>query len=258
MNEIKIFDNPQFGNLRTVSIDGEPWFVGKDVATILGYTNSRDALAKRVDPEDKGVAKCDTLGGTQDITVINESGLYSLILSSKLPSARQFKHWVTSDVLPSIRQTGAYLTPNLAQQILSDPDALFLVLDQLRQERSDRLKAQHALHQANDELATLKTQLNSRPRTVFAFADDPEATSCCSIADLAAQIAANRKIPISRVTLFRALRIHGYIRPDTPLPTTKALEAGLLVILEKRHRSSRYYTTGVTLAGQLFFTVLLS
>lgn len=111
MNQIQIFKNEEFGDIRTVTIDGEPWFVGKDVAEILGYSNSRDALAKRVDEEDKGVAKCDTLGGTQELTVINESGLYSLILSSKLQTAKKFKHWVTSEVLPSIRKTGAYEVP---------------------------------------------------------------------------------------------------------------------------------------------------
>ncbi len=108
MNEIKIFENTEFGSVRTIAIDGEPYFVGKDVAVILGYSNPRDALAKHVDDEDKGVAKCDTLGGIQDLTVINESGLYSLILSSKMPNAKKFKHWVTSEVLPSIRRTGGY------------------------------------------------------------------------------------------------------------------------------------------------------
>lgn len=101
--------------VRTIEKNGEPWFVGKDVAEILGYSNPRDALAKHVDDEDKGVAKCDTLGGAQELTIINESGLYSLILSSKLPTAKEFKHWVTSEVLPSIRKTGEYkITP--AQQ----------------------------------------------------------------------------------------------------------------------------------------------
>lgn len=117
MNDIKIFNNEEFGDIRTVTIDGDPWFVGKDVAEILGYSNSRDALAKRVDEEDKGVAKCDTLGGTQELTVINESGLYSLILSSKLPTAKKFKHWVTSEVLPSIRKTGQYQIPNLSKEM---------------------------------------------------------------------------------------------------------------------------------------------
>lgn len=106
--KISVFKNAEFGSVRTAVIDGEPFFVGKDVASILSYSNPRDAIAKHVDDEDKGVAKCDTLGGTQELTVINESGLYCLILSSKLPAAKKFKRWVTSEVLPSIRKTGSY------------------------------------------------------------------------------------------------------------------------------------------------------
>lgn len=109
MDNLQIFKNESFGEIRTLLIDNEPYFVGKDVAFVLGYSNTRDALAKRVDEEDKGVAKCDTLGGSQDLTVINESGLYSLILSSKLPQAKAFKRWVTNEVLPSIRKNGGYL-----------------------------------------------------------------------------------------------------------------------------------------------------
>lgn len=108
MNNIQVFNNEELGCIRTVIINDQPWFVGKDIAVALGYSNTRDALAKRVDDEDKGVAKCDTLGGTQELAVINESGLYSLILSSKLPSAKKFKRWVTSEVLPAIRKAGHY------------------------------------------------------------------------------------------------------------------------------------------------------
>ena len=110
--EVTVFKNlvhPEFGELRTVEISGEPWFVGKDVAEALGYSNARKAVLVHVDAEDKGVTKWDTPGGTQQMTIINESGLYSLILSSKLPSAKEFKHWVTSEVLPSIRKNGAYI-----------------------------------------------------------------------------------------------------------------------------------------------------
>ena len=107
-NEVQIFENVEFGKVRTIVKDGEPYFVGKDVAEILGYTNSRKAIGDHVDEEDKGVTKCDTLGGVQELTIINESGLYSLILSSKLPAAKKFKRWVTSEVLPSIRKTGSY------------------------------------------------------------------------------------------------------------------------------------------------------
>ena len=106
---IQIFTSDVFGEIRTCQVNNQIMFVGKDVATALGYSNVRDALCKHVDSEDKGVAKCDTLGGAQKITLINESGLYALILSSKLPQAKAFKRWVTSEVLPAIRRTGGYI-----------------------------------------------------------------------------------------------------------------------------------------------------
>lgn len=119
MNNLKIFNSEEFGNIRTVTIDNEIWFVGKDVAEILSYTNTRDALAKRVDEEDKrdGVAICDHIGREQKPVLINESGLYSLILSSKMPNARKFKRWVTSEVLPAIRKTGHYEMENYSPEM---------------------------------------------------------------------------------------------------------------------------------------------
>lgn len=112
MNEIKIFNNPDFGEIRTVVIDGEPWFVGKDVAAALGYEKERNALQKHVDADDALKRGVLTNGGMQEMTVINESGLYSLIFGSKLDSAKKFKKWVTSEVLPSIRKTGSYGVPH--------------------------------------------------------------------------------------------------------------------------------------------------
>ena len=117
MVEMRIFANEEFGRVRTAEINGEPYFVGKDVAETLGYTNPRKAIIDHVDDEDKGVTKCDTLGGIQEVTVINESGVYSLILSSKLPGAKRFKHWVTSEILPSIRKTGGYMSKQMAEQV---------------------------------------------------------------------------------------------------------------------------------------------
>ena len=115
MNNLTVFENPEFGSIRTVELDGEPWLVGKDVAEALGYTNPRKALDDHVDPEDKmqgdGVTIRDSIGREQHPTIINESGLYSLVLSSKLPTARKFRRWVTSEVLPSIRRTGGYNLP---------------------------------------------------------------------------------------------------------------------------------------------------
>lgn len=124
MNELNIFENPEFGSIRTMVIDDEPWFVGKDIASSLGYKNSSDAIVKHIDCEDKGVANCDSPGGTQSMTIINESGLYSLILSSKLPSAKKFKRWVTSEVLPAIRKTGVYAIPQRRQRDLTTDDYL--------------------------------------------------------------------------------------------------------------------------------------
>lgn len=106
--QLQIFNNADFGSIRTLDINGEPWLVGKDVAEALGYSNSRKALIDHVDEEDKGVTKCDTPGGIQELTVINESGVYSLVFSSKLPTAKKFKHWVTAEVLPAIRKHGMY------------------------------------------------------------------------------------------------------------------------------------------------------
>lgn len=137
MNELKVFENPTFGQVRTIEIDNEPWFVGKDVAEALGYSDTAKAIRVHVDPEDKGVDEMATPGGKQNITIINESGLYSLILSSKLPGAKEFKRWITHDVIPSIRKTGGYIkgqetmTPDelmakalmVAQQTLADREA---------------------------------------------------------------------------------------------------------------------------------------
>ncbi len=108
MNELQIFNSPEFGQLRTLTIDGEPWAVGKDVAVALGYAKPTDAVRKHVDTEDRGISKMETPSGEQDTVIINESGMYSLILSSKLPSAKRFKRWVTSEVLPALRKTGSY------------------------------------------------------------------------------------------------------------------------------------------------------
>lgn len=131
-NELKIFENNTFGAIRTMTINGEPYFVGKDVAEVLGYSNTRDALAKRVDEEDKtdGVAICDSIGREQKPIFINESGLYSLILSSKLPKAKEFKHWVTSEVLPAIRKTGLYAT----DELLNNPDLAIKAFIALKEE----------------------------------------------------------------------------------------------------------------------------
>lgn len=111
MTDIQIFNNPDFGDIRTVEIDGEAWFVGKDVAEALGYEKPSDAVRKHVDDDDKGISKMETPSGMQNMTIINESGLYALVFGSKLDSAKKFKKWVTSEVLPAIRKNGSYTMP---------------------------------------------------------------------------------------------------------------------------------------------------
>ena len=136
MEELKVFENAEFGSVRTTTVNGEIMFVGKDVAEILGYSNPRKAIIDHIDEEDKGVTKCDTLGGKQDLTMINESGLYSLILSSKMPNAKKFKHWVTADVLPTIRKTGMYAT----DELLDNPDLAIQAFTALKLEREKNKK----------------------------------------------------------------------------------------------------------------------
>ena len=115
--KVEIFSNDNFGNIRGIEINGEPWLVGKDVAAALGYADPRSTVSKKVDKEDRGVAKMETPSGIQEMTIINESGFYSLVLGSKLPEAKKFKRWVTSEVLPQIRQTGGYNSKELSEFI---------------------------------------------------------------------------------------------------------------------------------------------
>ena len=135
--EIFKYENKE---VRTKILNGEPWFVGKDVAEILGYSNSRKALLDHIEKEDKGVTICDTLGGKQELVIINESGLYSLILSSKLEGAKKFKKWVTSEVLPSIRKHGAYMTEDTLQKALTSPDFLIQLATNLKLEQENNAK----------------------------------------------------------------------------------------------------------------------
>ena len=148
-NHMMIFKNPAFGEVRTIKGENNtPWFVGNDVAKALGYKNFRDALSRHVDEEDKGVVKHDTLGGSQNLAIINESGLYSLVLSSKLPQAKAFKRWVTSEVLPAIRKDGGYIATkadDTPEEIMAR--ALLIAkstIDRLEQENKRlSLKADH-------------------------------------------------------------------------------------------------------------------
>lgn len=154
----QVFENEQFGRVRGIDIDGEPWFVGKDVAVALGYSNPQRAIRNHVDDDDKGVTEMVTPGGRQQIPIINESGLYSLIISSELPGAKQFKRWITHDVIPSIRKHEMYITPQMAEKILADPDIMIRILQELKAERNKNA----ALEEENSLLA--KEVLAHNPR----------------------------------------------------------------------------------------------
>lgn len=154
MNELQVFNNAEFGSVRTTVIDGKPFFVGKDVAEILGYSNPRKALADHVDAEDKtdGVTMRDSIGREQNPILINESGLYSLILRSQLPKAKQFKRWVTSEVLPAIRRHGMYAI----DEMLENPDLAIAALTQLKEERTRRKELELTTAIQNQQIAELK------------------------------------------------------------------------------------------------------
>lgn len=149
MTDLQIFNSPEFGAIRTIEKDGEPWFVGKDVAAALGYKEPTKAAREKVDDDDKGVSKIDTPSGIQEMTIINESGLYSLVLSSKLPTAKKFKRWVTSEVIPSIRKTGScsaldmtQLSPEMQMLKLLTDKAIATELAQKQQEQHLQLVEQ--------------------------------------------------------------------------------------------------------------------
>lgn len=150
--ELQVYKNVEFGSVRTTIIGGQPYFAGKDVASILGYTNTRKALIDHVDEEDKGVTKCDTLGGKQDLIIINESGLYSLILSSKMPNAKKFKRWVTSEVLPAIRKHGLYATDDL----IANPDLAIAAFTALKEEREKNKELMAAVAIGQQQIAEMK------------------------------------------------------------------------------------------------------
>jgi len=239
MNEVKIFNSKEFGDIRTVTINGEPWFVGKDVAEVLGYSNSRDALAKHVCSEDKGVAECDTLGGKQKLGIINESGLYTLIFGSKLESAQRFKHWVTSEVLPAIRKTGGY-----QMQIPQGKELLALAV----------LEAQKTIEAQNEEIERM------RPKEIFADAVSTSHTSIL-IGDLAKLLKQNG-IDTGQKRLFEWMREHGYLikrkGADWNMPTQKSMEMELFEVKESTVNNPDgsvriNKTTKVTGKGQIYF-----
>lgn len=217
MNELHIFKNEEFGEIRTVTIDSEPWFVGKDVAAILGYANPNEAIQDHIDKEDKLNSKTlssfDLDLGQRGGWLINESGLYSLILVSKLESAKKFKHWVTSEVLPSIRKHGMYAVDDL----LNDPDMAIKAFTALKEEREKNRLLQ-------EDVKRMK------PKEIFADAVSTSHTSIL-IGDLA-KILKQNGIQTGQKRLFEWMRENGFLikrnGADRNMPTQRAMERDYL------------------------------
>lgn len=142
---MQVFNNPEFGKVRTIVINSEPWFIGKDIADALGYSNTRDAIAKHVDNDDKNTVVIRDGKGNPNQTVINESGVYALIFGSKLPTAKKFKHWVTSEVLPDIRKHGLYAKQSVIDMMLNDPDSCIKLLTEYKKEKQEKERLQAEL-----------------------------------------------------------------------------------------------------------------
>ena len=241
---IKIFSNAEFGEVRIFERNGEPWFVGRDVCNILGYAKPENAVASHVDEDDKTTTLIQGTGSNykSKVILINESGLYSLILSSKLPNAKRFKHWVTSEILPSIRKHGMYAT----DELINNPDVFIQVLQELKAER-ERKAALEAQAEAN------------RPKIIFADAVAASHNSIL-IGDLAKLIKQNG-VDIGQKRLFEWLRNNGYLMKSGAsynLPTQKSMELKLFEIKERTINNPdgsirTTKTTKVTGKGQQYF-----
>ena len=253
MNNLQLF-NFEGNEVRTLKINDEPYFVGNDVAKILGYSNYRKAVFEHVDDEDKLRTQIRYAGQNREVTVINESGLYSLILSSKMPNARKFKRWVTSEVLPAIRKHGAYMTDEKIEEVLTDPDTIIKLATQLKDERQQRLIEHQLRKDAENQVHEMK------PKALFA---DSVATSKSTVlvGELAKIIRGNG-VDIGATRLFRWMREHGYLinrkGSDWNMPTQRAMDLGLFKIKETTINHSNGTTSisktpKVTGKGQQYF-----
>lgn len=243
MNQLQIFENPEFGAVRTVEIDGDPWLVGKDVADDLGYQNGSRDINRHVDEEDR--RKMMVFDGKQnkETIVINESGLYSLVLSSKLPTARKFRHWVTSEVLPSIRRHGLYA----ADELLNNPDLMIQAMEALKAER------------AKNQQLTEKVRQDA-PKVLFA--ESVEASNHSILIFDLAKILRQNGVQIGGNRLFEWMRGNSYLikrkGSDWNMPTQRSMEMGLFEIKESSHIHSDGHvsitkTPKVTGKGQTYF-----
>lgn len=249
MEDIQIFNSKEFGDVRALELNGAPWFVGKDVAEALGYGAGKslaNAVSKHVDEEDKGVTEMMTPGGVQKVIIINESGLYSLVLSSKLPSAKKFKHWVTSEVLPAIRRHGAYMTEEALEKAITEPDFLIKLATNLKEEKEKRLEAERQIEA-------------DRPKVTFANAVNVSKDGM--LLGMLAKLLHQNGVDIGQKRLFQWMRDKGYLMKngtDKNMPTQKARELGLFKVKERAIdnpdgsvRLTR--TTLVTGKGQEYF-----
>lgn len=260
MNDVKIFESHEFGQVRTTVIDGEPWFVAADVCRALELSNSRMAIS-RLDDDEKGVSSTDTLGGKQEMQIVNEPGLYSLVLGSRKPEAKAFKRWITHEVIPAIRKHGGYMTPEKVEEALLNPDVLIQLATELKEERNKN-KALHDLaveqdkHIArqNDKIAALE------PKGIFADAVSVSKTDIL-IGDLAKLIKQNGH-DIGQKRLFAWLREKGYLIKrkglDWNMPTQRAMEMKLFRVKETVVTHADGHTTvnktpKVTGKGQVYF-----
>ena len=251
MNDLQLFQNPEFGRVRIVEVNGEAWMVGKDVAEALGYKDTVNAIKAHVDDEDKkGGWRITTPSGEQQMTIINESGLYSLVLSSKLPNARKFRRWVTTEVLPTVRKHGAYMTPETLQAAILNPDTMIQLCQQLKaeQEHSRQLEAENA--------AML-------PKAVFA--DAVSASKSSILVGELAKLLRQNGVDTGEKRLFHWLRQNGYFikrnGADHNMPTQRSIEQGLFVIKETTVCHADGHTTisktpKVTGKGQQYFVNL--
>ncbi len=248
MSELQIFNNPEFGNVRTMKIAGEPYFVGKDVATVLGYAKPLNALTTHVDTDDSlKQGLIDNMGRMQDTIFINESGLYSLILSSKLPNAKKFKHWVTSEVLPTVRKHGAYMTPDKIEEVLMNPDTIIQLANTLKAERERNLALSEQIEQ-------------DKPKVLFADAVSSSKSSI--LVGALAKLLKQNGVEMGQKRLFAWLRENGYLirqkGSDWNMPTQSSMERGLFEIKESTHLDGNgcnitTKTPKVTGKGQQYF-----
>lgn len=217
MTGIQIFKNEQFGEVRTIAKDGEPWFVANDICKVLGHTNSRVAVAA-LDEDEKGVSKVYTLGGEQQMTVVNEAGMYQLVIRSNLPAAKAFKRWITHEVIPTIRRHGAYATETTIESIIADPESGIKLLQALKAEQERRKEAE-AIAEAQ------------RPKALFA--DAVAASDNSILVGELAKILRQNGVETGQNRLFQWMRENGYIMRYTNVPTQYSMERGLMEVKER-------------------------